>query len=88
MSQGLTLVEWSLCGIAALALFAALYTHAEGNRVTATRFVYHDIRREMGHHPQYRVWWRAFQIAMGWRKRAGSRRRNEKVISIRSAGTR
>lgn len=70
LSETFTSVDWALCCVAALVLFLAVYTHSEGNRVTATRFVYEDIRRELGHQPRYRVWWRAFKIAMGWAGRS------------------
>ena len=83
MSEGFTAVDWSLCAIAVIVVFTAIYTHSEGNRVSATRFVYHDIRREMANHPRRIVLWRAFNIAMGWRKRPGSGKRN-KVTAISS----
>lgn len=69
MSEGFTFVDWAFCGVAVAVLLIAIYTHAEGNRVSATRFVYDDIRREMGHYPRHKVWWRAFGIAMGWHSR-------------------
>ncbi len=83
MSEGLTAVDLMLFVVAALVVLGAVYTHAEGNRVTAIRFVYDDIRREMGHHPRHKVLWRAFNIAMGWRKRSGYSKRSSKVTSLR-----
>lgn len=80
MSESFTFVDWTMCAVAILAVACAIYTHSEGNRFTATRFVYHDIRREMGNHPRRVVLWRAFNIAMGWRKRPGSKR--ARVTSI------
>ena len=76
MTETFTTVDWAMCGTVCLLILASIYAHVEGNRVTATRFVYHDIRREMGHLPRRTVWWRAFCIAMGWRKRPGASRRN------------
>ena len=72
------------CGVAVVALLLTIYVHVEGNRVTATRHAYLDIRREMLQHPAHKVWWRAVRMAMGWRKRdrnRGSRRNNVTVIS-------
>lgn len=76
MSEAFTVVDWALCGAAALVLFLVVYTHSEGNRVSATRFVYEDIRRELGHQPRYQVLWRALTIAMGWQTNHGSSRRS------------
>ena len=73
-------MDWLLCGIALLIVLTTLYSHSEGNRISATRFVYHDIRREMGHRPKRLVWWRAFNIAMGWRLRPGQRHAQDKSM--------
>ncbi len=88
----MTFIGWVLCGIAIFFALLAIYSHMEGNRVSATRFVFHDIRRDMGSHPSHKVWWKAFCIAMGWRKRsrsdASSRSQSPKrnnVILIREA---
>ena len=75
MTETMSVVDWTLAGVAALLLALAIYTHSEGNRISATRFVYHDIRREMGHYPRHKVWWRAFNIAMGWYRHPHSSRR-------------
>ena len=80
---------WMLSGIAIFLFLLAIYSRLEGNRLSAARFVFHDIRRDMGRFPIHRVWWRAFSIAMGWRRRRhshGTHRAN--VTSIRAAGRR
>ena len=71
-----------MCAVAILVVACAIYTHLEGNRFTATRFVYHDIRREMGNHPRRVVLWRAFNIAMGWRRRPSSRSGTANTMNI------
>lgn len=84
MSPGMTLVSSVFCGVAVFVLLFTIYAHVEGNRVTATRFAFHDIRREMRNHPVHKVWWRAFRIAMGWRRHdrnRSTRRNNVTVIS-------
>ncbi len=68
MSPDLTFVGSLFCGVSVFVLLFTIYVHVEGNRVAATRFVFHDIRREMKQHPLHKVWWRAFRIAMGRRK--------------------
>ena len=80
----MTFVSSLFCGVAIFTLLVTIYSHVEGNRVTATRHVFHDIRREMRRQPAHKVWWRAFRIAMGWHKSERShtpRRNNVTVIS-------
>lgn len=67
--EGKGFVDWALGGTAVLFVMLAVYTHMEGNRWTALRFVYDDIRRDMGKSSRHRVMWRAFRIVMGWQKR-------------------
>ena len=84
MSPSMTFVSSMFCGVAVFVLLFTIYAHVEGNRVTATRHAFLDIRRDMRQHPVHRVWWRAFRIAMGWRKHDHthtSRRNNVTVIS-------
>lgn len=71
MSQSFTFVDWTICSIAVLVVVLAIYTHAEGNRISAIKFTYDDISREMGGHSRIKVWWRAINIAMGWQTKRG-----------------
>ena len=73
------------CGVAVFVLLFTIYAHVEGNRVTATRFVFQDIRREMRQHPVHKVWWRAFRIAMGWHRRDRNRRSRRSNVTVISA---
>ena len=84
MSPGMTFLSSIFCGVAVFAFLFTIYAHVEGNRVTATRHAYHDIRRDMRNHPVHKVWWRAFRMAMGWRRRDRhrvSQRNNVTVIT-------
>jgi hypothetical protein len=80
----MTFVSATFFGVAVFVLLFTIYAHVEGNRVTATRRAFHDIRRDMRQHPVHKVWWRAFRMAMGWKRRdrhRNLRRNNVTVIS-------
>ena len=76
MAPGITLIGTLFYGVSVLVFLVTVYANMEGNRVTATRLVFHDIRRDMRREPLHRVWWRAFRIAMGWRTPPALRRDN------------
>lgn len=79
----MTFVGSMFCGVAIFLFLFTIYANVEGNRISATRHVFHDIRRDMKRHPAHRVWWRAFRIAMGWQRQRRTQAPSRAITFVR-----